>query len=178
MDLSALADFNRVAAHRGFGRASRMTGRSKATLSRHVADLEQQLGVRLVERDGRAFNLTEEGKALFARTDGLLTDVRQIAEELSSGRATPRGKLRISAPSTFAVVGMGRIAAEFALNFPEVEVEVTVEDRLVNLIEENYDLVIRADPPPDSELVGRCFQRHQRLVVAAPSVPRPAAAVS
>ncbi len=173
VDLIALTNFNLVAAHGGFGRASRATGRPKTTMSRHVADLEEHLGVRLIERAGRAFKLTEEGRALHARTEGLLLEISEVGREVAEGQSTPRGRLRVSSPVTFGQMKMGRIAANFARHYPEVQVEVTIEDRLVDLIEEGYDVVIRVNPLPNNDLVGRCFHRDDLLVVAAPSLPRP-----
>ncbi len=173
LDLIALTNFNLVAAHGGFGRASRATGRPKTTMSRHVADLEERLGVRLIERAGRAFKLTEEGRALHARTEGLLLEIIEVGREVAEGQSTPRGKLRVSSPVTFGQMKMGRIAANFSRRYPEVQVEVTIEDRPVDLIEEGYDIVIRVNPQPSSDLVGRCFHRDDLLVVAAPSLPRP-----
>ncbi|MFM9972379.1 MAG: LysR family transcriptional regulator [Burkholderiales bacterium] len=173
MNVLALTDFNLVAVHGGFGRAARASGRPKATLSRHVLDLESSLGVRLLERAGRSFKLTDEGKLLYARTERPLSEIGEVAHELVARQASPRGRLRVSSTVTFGHASMGRLAAEFARRYPEVQLEVTVEDRLVDLIEEGYDAVIRVNPRPDNELVGRCFQRDQLLIVAPPSLPRP-----
>ena len=84
MDLLALADFNLVARHEGFGRAARASGRPKATLSRRVAELEASLDLRLFERGGRALKLTEEGRALFERTGALLTDLEETTAAIAS----------------------------------------------------------------------------------------------
>jgi DNA-binding transcriptional LysR family regulator len=174
MDLLALADFNLVARNGGFGRAARASGRPKATLSRRVAELEASLDLRLIERGARALKLTEEGRALFERTGALLTEIDETAAAISSGGDRPRGRLRISAPVLFSQTAMGRIAAGFALRFPKVRLEVTTEDRTVDMIEEGYDLVIRVNPDPDDSLVGRIFLRDRLLVVASPSLARPA----
>ncbi len=169
MDLLAIADFNLVAAHGGVGRASRASGRPKATLSRRVTELEDSLGVRLFERGARDLRLTEEGRALHERTTTLLTEITQVTEDIASGTERPRGRLRISVPSLFSHLAMGRIAAGFASAFPDVRLEVTVEDRPVDLIEEGYDLVIRVNPSPDEVLVGKRFLRDEVLMVAAPA---------
>ncbi|MGC2779427.1 MAG: LysR substrate-binding domain-containing protein [Bradyrhizobium sp.] len=174
MDLVALADFNLVARHGGFGRAARAAGRPKATLSRRVMELEAALDLRLLERGGRALKLTEEGRALFERTGALLTELDETAAAIASGGDTPRGRLRISAPVQFSQSAMGRIAAGFALKFPQVRLEVTTEDRTVDMIEEGYDLVIRVNPDPDDSLVGRIFLRDRLVVVASPGLARPA----
>jgi DNA-binding transcriptional LysR family regulator len=174
MDLLALADFNLVARHGGFGKAARAAGRPKATLSRRVAELEAALALRLFERGARALKLTEEGRALFERTGALLTEIDETAAAIASGGHTPRGPLRISAPLLFSQTAMGKLAAAFALKYPEVRLDVTTEDRPVDMVEEGYDLVIRVNPAPDESLVGRIFLRDRLVVVAAPSLAGPA----
>lgn len=173
MDLLALADFNLVARHGGFGSAARASGRPKATLSRRIAELESSLGVRLFERGARVLRLTQEGQALFERTGALLTEVDEAVAAIASGGDRPRGRLRISAPLLFSQTAMGRLAAEFALKYPEVRLEVTTEDRPVDMVEEAYDLVIRVNPDPDESLVGRIFLRDRLVVVAPPHIERP-----
>jgi DNA-binding transcriptional LysR family regulator len=148
MDLLALADFNLVARHGGFGRAARAAGRPKATLSRRVAELEASLDLRLFERGGRALKLTQEGAALYERTAALLTELDESAAAISSGGHIPRGRLRISAPLLSSQIAMGKLAAEFAMKFPEIQLETTTEDREVDMIEEGYDLVIRVSRLP------------------------------
>ncbi|WP_102959719.1 LysR family transcriptional regulator [Mangrovicella endophytica] len=173
MDLLALADFNLVARHGGFGKAAREAGRPKATLSRRVTELEAALNLRLFERGARALKLTEEGRALFERTGALLTELDETAAAIASGGETPRGRLRISAPLLFSQTAMGKLAAAFALDYPEVRLEITTEDRAVDMIEEGYDLVIRVNPDPDERLVGRIFLRDRLVVVASPALARP-----
>ncbi|WP_147016770.1 LysR family transcriptional regulator [Methylorubrum extorquens] len=173
MDLLALADFNLVAQHGGFGRAARAAGRPKATLSRRVADLEASLALRLFERGARILKLTEEGRALHERTKVLLTELSETAAAIATGGDRPRGRLRISAPVLFSQSAMAKLAVGFALKHPEVRLEVTTEDRAVDMVEEGYDLVIRVNPDPDESLVGRIFLRDRLVVVAAPSMVRP-----
>ena len=173
MDLMALADFNLVARHGGFGRAARAAGRPKATLSRRVAELESSLDLRLFERGARALKLTQEGRALFERTAALLTELDEAAAAIASGGDTPRGRLRISAPLLFSQTAMGNLAAKFALKYPQVRLEVTTEDRSVDMIEEGFDVVIRVNPDPDESLVGRIFLRDRLVVVASPELQRP-----
>lgn len=168
MDLAALVDFVTVARHGGFGRASRASGRPKATLSRRVAELEASLSLRLFERGARMIKLTEEGRALLERAGALLTELDETAAAIASGGDRPRGRLRISAPLLFSQTAMGKLAAGFALKYPEVRLEVTTEDRPVDMVEEGYDLVIRVNPDPDESLVGRVFLRDELVVVAAP----------
>jgi DNA-binding transcriptional LysR family regulator len=173
MDLLALADFTLVARHGGFGKAARAAGRPKATLSRRVAELEAALDLRLFERGARVLKLTQEGRALFERTSRLFTELEETATAVASGGQAPRGRLRISAPLLFSQTVMGKLAAGFAHKFPEVRLEVTADDRAVDMIEEGYDLVIRVNPPPDDTLVGRAFLCDRLVVVASPRLARP-----
>lgn len=173
MDFQALSDFNLVASHGGFSRASRVSGRPKATLSRRVAELEQSLGVRLIERGSQSLRLTDEGRALHARTDGLLAEVREAGETVALGASTPKGRLRISAPIVLAHAALGRIGARFAMAYPEVQLEIVAEDRKVDPVEDGFDLVIRIDPSPDDRLVGRMFLTDERWIVARPDMPQP-----
>lgn len=173
MDLLALADFTLVARHGGFGRAARAAGRPKATLSRRVAELEAALSLRLFERGRRDLKLTVEGRALFERTGALLTELEETTTAIASGGGAVRGRLRISAPLLFSQTAMGRLAAEFALRHPAVRLEVTTDDRPVDMIEEGYDLAVRVNPAPDDALVGRAFLSDRLVTVASPALARP-----
>ncbi len=173
MDLNALSDFALIATNGGLGKASRASGRSKATLSRRVADLEEQLGVRLIERSARGLKLTEAGQMLMDRTEGPMHEVADAMTSAREGLSVPRGRLRVASPVLFSQLAMGRISAEFCTAYPEVSCEVVADDRLVDLVEEQFDAAIRINPAPDSSLVGRCFAKDRLVVVAAPSVPMP-----
>jgi DNA-binding transcriptional LysR family regulator len=173
MNLNALADFALVATNGGLGKASRVSGRSKATLSRHIAELEEQLGVRLVERSARGLKLTEAGDMLMARTEGSITEVLEAMTAVREGVSAPRGHLRVASPALFSQLSMGSIAADFCADYPEITIEVVAEDRMVDLVEEQFDVAIRINPRADSGLVGSCFAKDRQVVVAAPSIPMP-----
>ena len=173
MDLTALADFHLVAVQGGFRRASLASGRPRATLSRRVAELETSLGVRLFERGSRSLRLTDEGRVLHAQTQSSLNDINAVGEALRGGLAGPSGRLRVNTPVLFGNSAMGRIAAEFSRDFPQVELEVTAEDRFIDPVEEGFDVVIRVNPRPDEQLVGRCFLRDSWLLVAPAWLGRP-----
>jgi DNA-binding transcriptional LysR family regulator len=173
MNLNALIDFTLVASSEGLGKASRASGRSKATLSRRISELEEQLGVRLIERSARGLKLTEAGETLLARAEGPLAEVAEALTAARDGGSTPRGRLRVASPVLFSQLAMGRIGAEFCAAYPQVTLEVVAEDRLVDLVEDQFDVAIRINPSPDSSLVGRCFAKDRLVVVAAPGIPRP-----
>lgn len=171
-----MTDFNLVVTHGGIGRASRASGRPKATLSRRVKELEVSLGVRLFEHGSRSLRLTEMGSTLHARTKGLLGEIVEVGEAISEGIARPRGRLRVSSPLLFAHTSFGPIAAAFIQAYPDIRLEIIAGDRAVDPVEEGYDLVIRANPAPDDKLVGRCFLRDQMLIVAPTAVAGPSPA--
>lgn len=168
MDLNALRDFQLVAAHGGFGKASRASGRSKATLSRRVADLEEALGVRLFERGTHRLQVTEAGQLLLRRTEGPMHEVADAVGAVRDGIATPRGLLRVHAPILFSQVALGRLVARFQRQYPDVEIEATTTDRAIHQADDQFDVAIRTSPDRHAKRVGRCFAR-DRLVLAAPS---------
>lgn len=173
MQLDALEDFQLVALHGSFGRASRASGRSKATLSRRIADLEDALGIRLIERSAQGLALTEAGQLLLARTEGPLHEVTEAIAAAREGQSLPRGRLRIAAPLLFSQLALGQLAARFIELYPEVQLEAVAEDRLANLVDEHFDIAIRINPAADSALVGRCFAKDRLVLAAAPSVAMP-----
>lgn len=173
MDISKLSDFNAVALHGGFSAASRASGIPKTTLSRRLSELEQELGVRLIERGTRALRLTEEGQLLRNRTAHLIDELAEVGEEVAGHAGRPRGRLRISVPGLFAHTALGRIVADFIATYPDVTVEVSVDDRFVDPFTEEFDIVVRANPEPDTDLVGQCFLRDDLVYAAPPQLPIP-----
>src|SRR5690606_22250345 len=173
MDIAALADFHLIALHGGLNKASRASGKPKATLSRHVRDLEESLGVRLVHRGARALRLTEEGQALYERTYELLREIMAAADSVASGVAIPRGNLRVSAPVLISQAGLARLAPRFVAKCPDVTFEIVADDRQVVLFEEGFDVAVRVNPRTDGSMVGRCIAEDEMLVVAAPSIELP-----
>lgn len=173
MKLSALAAFHLVATATSLGQASRESGRPKATLSRQIRQLEQSLGVRLMERGQRGLRLTPEGQALYEETRTPLRDIEETGRRLESGQEQLCGVLCVSAPILFSETVGARLSAEFARSFPGIRLEWITSDRQLDLVDAGIDVVIRVNPQPDSELVGRCFAHDTILLVAPPSLPRP-----
>lgn len=174
MDINALKDFHLIAAWGGIGAASRASGRPKASLSRRLADLEEALGVRLIERGGHRLKITEAGEHLLLRTAGPIRELDEATESVREGSARPSGCLRIAAPLLFSQLALGRLLAEFQLRYPEIRIEAISENRMSDLVDENFDVAIRINPQKNSSLVGRCFARDRLVLVAAPSLKMPA----
>lgn len=173
MSLDALADFVLVATHGGLGKAARSTGRSKATLSRRLTELEDALQVRLVERGPTQLRLTADGEALFARTRGLIGELAQAGDDIRNGGSQLSGLLRITAPVLFSHVALSSAAALFSQLHPQLQIEINAEDRFVDPVEEGYDLVIRTNPKPNETMVGRRLFTDELALVATPNVTRP-----
>jgi DNA-binding transcriptional LysR family regulator len=167
LNLQALIDFKIVALYGSFAKASRESGRPKATLSRHVIELENELGTRLFERETRHLRLTEEGKRLTSRIDSLLAEAESIRDEVGKAVDRPRGRLKLCAPVLFSHLWLGKLAAAFTSKFPEVTIEASMVDRPVDMVEEGFDVMVAINPPAHSDLVGRCFLR-DHMVIAAP----------
>lgn len=167
LEITMLRDFRLVASHGGFGKASRASGRPKATLSKRVNELEENLGVRLFDRSTGRLRLTDEGEKLIVYAEHLVDTVDQIREELGASAVHPRGKLRIAAPAVFSHVWMGRVTAAFLTRFPEVQIEAVIAEPPLDMASEQFDLLIRVNPPPSLDMVGRIIARDGARVVTS-----------
>ena len=171
--LPGLSDFIAVASLGGVNAASRATQIPKATLSRRVRGLETALGTRLLERGGRHLRLTEEGRVLLERAAPLMSELQNLYDEVSGSSTHLLGPLRISAPSLFAKTGLGKLVADFSARYPDVIVDIDIADTFVDPVRDGYDMVIRANPAPDTDLVGKCFLRSEVVLVAPPHMSPP-----
>ncbi|MHB8814298.1 MAG: LysR family transcriptional regulator [Steroidobacteraceae bacterium] len=121
---------------------------STAMVSKHVMNVEGRLGVRLLNRNSRTLSLTEPGKVYFERCKAILSDLEEAELELGSLGTTARGTLRITCPSWFAGQRLADVLARYRQRYPDVVVDVSFEDRLVDLVDEGYDLALRVSPDP------------------------------
>jgi len=174
----AMRLFTRVVDRKSFTAAAQDLGLPRSTATEVVKQLEKRLGVRLIERGAQGLELTQAGQLLLSRTSGPMSEVADAFEAVRESQARPRGKLRIAAPMLFSQLAMGHLCARFRAAYPEVTLEVQAEDRVVDLVDEGFDVAIRPNPRPDSTLVGRCFARDRQLVVAAPGIAKPAPAAA
>jgi DNA-binding transcriptional LysR family regulator len=121
---------------------------STAMVSKHVMNVEGRLGVRLLNRNSRTLSLTEPGRVYFERCKVILDDLEETELELGSLGSTARGTLRITCPSWFAGQRLADVLARYRQQYPQVVVDVSFEDRIVDLVEEGYDLALRVSPDP------------------------------
>lgn len=153
--LSVLQTFVTVAESGSFTAAADRLGLTRAMTSRHVQALEDRLGVRLLQRTTRRVSLTEAGLSYLERARRLLADFDEAETEVRGERVSPRGTLRVNAPVSFGRTHLAATLPAFLERFPELSVELTVNDRVVDLIEEGYDVAVRIGRLTDSTLVAR-----------------------
>lgn len=164
--LSGFIVFVQVAETRSFVAAGRLLGVSASAVGKSVARLEKKLGVRLFHRSTRSITLTAEGTLFLERSRRILAEIEAAELELSQATATPRGRLRVSLPmvSTLVLPVLG----EFMRTYPEIELDLDFTDRMVDVIEEGFDAVVRTGEPADSRLTARQLGSFQMLLVASP----------
>ena len=163
-----MASFVAVVEAGSFVGAADAIGLSKAAVSRHVAELEQRLGARLLQRTTRRLSLTDDGQLFFARAKEMLAAVDEAESEISSRSGEPSGRLRINAPLTFGVLHLAPLWPRFARLYPKVSLDIDLSDRVVDLVEEGYDLAVRITNLPNSQLVSRQLATTRMIACASP----------
>jgi DNA-binding transcriptional LysR family regulator len=151
-----------------FVKAADALAMSKAAVSRYVGDLESRLGVRLLHRTTRSLSLTEEGQVFHARCKELLSEVDEAEAEITSGIADASGLVRVNAPVTFGIRHLAPLWGEFRAMHPQVTLDVTLADRVVDLVEEGYDLAIRIATLPNSTLISKRLSTTRMVLCASP----------
>lgn len=168
LDLNEIAAFATVVEEGGFTAAAKKLGVPKSTVSRRVARLEDELGVRLLQRTTRKLGLTELGESYYQRVSQALRSLDQAQDELTEAQDRPRGLLRITAPPDFGIAYLGELVAAFNEQYPEVSVWVELSGRMVDLVAEGFDLALRAGVLRDSSLVARRIAAADGWLVASP----------
>ena len=148
--------------------AARSLNISPSVVSKQLSALEDRLGVRLINRTTRRISVTQEGTAYYESCKRIITDVAEAENAASSAHAAPRGLLKITAPVTFAHRHLTPHLPKFLDMFPEVEVQVQVNDRVVDLVDEGIDLAIRISQLKDSSLIARRLAPNRRYIAATP----------
>lgn len=152
--LTSLTAFVRVVDSGGFSAAGRKLNMSTTMVSNHVQSLEDRLGVRLLNRTTRKVSLTEVGQAYYERCIQILADIEQADDIAGALQSVPRGTLRVYT-NTHIVQFLSPAVVEFLASYPDVKVDLTIGERNVDLLDENFDLAVRMIPPPDSSLIVR-----------------------
>ena len=164
-----LRTFLAVAEGGGVGAAAERLGVVKSAVSRRVRDFEDRLGVRLFNRTTRRVALTEAGEALRSRAVRLLADLQEAEAEASHGAREAQGLLRVTAPVPFTIHCLAPVVAEFLTAHPRLRLEIDTSDRIVDLLEEGFDLAIRIAQLKDSSLIARRITPIRHAVCASPA---------
>lgn len=167
--LSSMKVFVAVVDAGSFSAAALRLGMSKAMASKHVLNLEEYLGTRLLNRTTRRLSITESGSMFYERSVQILADVteaEQIAGHLS---AKPRGVLKISMPLAYGMHRLGPVIADYVAAFPDVKLDISASDRKVDLVEEGFDLAIRIASLAESDLIARKLGSVRSIVCASPA---------
>lgn len=166
--LTGMAIFARVVESRGFSAAARDLGMSKSSVSKHISWLEDRLGARLLNRTTRRLSLTDAGGVFYERCARMLAEAEEAELAVSRLHAEPRGTLKINAPMTFGLVHLAPALPEFLSRHRDLVIDITLNDRVIDLVDEGYDLAVRIGRLPDSSLIARKLAPSRRVVCGAP----------
>jgi DNA-binding transcriptional LysR family regulator len=169
VDLLDVLAFVRVVETGAFSRAAERMGMAKSIVSRRVARLEEQLGARLLTRSAQGAQPTDVGQAYFERASNILAELEAAEEVVAEAVTQIAGPIRLSAPLSFGVQHLAPALAEFAAVNPKVELDISFDDRPVDLIAGGYDLAVRIGQLKDSALVARRIAPVRKVPVASPS---------
>jgi DNA-binding transcriptional LysR family regulator len=167
--LAALEAFVKIAETQSFSEAAARLGVSKSALSRQVSWLEAELGARLFHRTTRSLTLTEVGRGYLDRVSQILADLQQADESVSALQTAPRGRLRVNAPMSFGFLHLAPALPDFLARCPELEIDVAMNDRFVDLVEEGFDVAVRIGALQDSSLIVRRLAPIRRVICASPA---------
>ena len=152
-----------------FVKAADVLEMSKPTVSRYVSDLEERLGVRLLQRTTRKLSLTEEGRSFYARCKAVLADVQAAESEITSKSLVVNGLIKINVPVSFGLLELAPRWADFMSKYPELTLDITLSDRMVDLVEEGFDLAVRIASLPSSSLISRKLASTKMVLCASPT---------
>jgi DNA-binding transcriptional LysR family regulator len=155
MDLNLVTAFVSVVDQQSFTSAAKALGLPKSSVSRRVTELEEELGVQLLHRTTRKLALTEAGRAYYEQAEKALTELQSAAESASGMDTEARGIVRVTAPVDIGVLGIADIVAEFLREYPDIHVDLSLSSKVVDLVEEGFDIGIRAGKSRDASLVAR-----------------------
>ncbi|MGF7130193.1 DNA-binding transcriptional LysR family regulator [Paraburkholderia sp. EB58] len=167
--LRAYEVFVTVVSRGSFTRAADMLETSPANVTRYVNELEAHLGTRLLNRTSRKLSLTEGGETLYARCKSILDEVAETEGLVSSASVEPRGRLRINAPVSFGILQLAPLWPEFMRKYPRVELDVTLIDRVVDIVDEGYDLAIRISGAGSTNHAARKLAPSRNILCASPA---------
>jgi DNA-binding transcriptional LysR family regulator len=168
-NLTDIAIFVKVVELASFTAAAEALGMSQPVVSKSVTRLEEKLGARLLNRTTRRLSLTEAGSELYGRSLRALTEIENAELEVARFQTEPRGMLRVSAPMSFSILHLGPVIQSFLTRFPGVTLELNLDDRQVDLVEEGFDVAVRIGRLQDSNLIARKLAPCRQVLCASPA---------
>jgi DNA-binding transcriptional LysR family regulator len=169
-DIARIRAFVQVFDAGGFSAAARLHGRSKALLSKYVTDLEDYLGVRLMNRTTRKLSLTEAGEVYYREASAILAQLDDLDASIAEQTSEPRGLLRVSAPRNFGEDTLAPAIFAYLRKYPQVSLDLRLEDRYVDLVEEGIDVALRISVMVDSSLIARKIADMHLVIGASPDL--------
>ena len=167
-DLNDMVTFARVVQAKGFSEAARRMGASKSRISKAITKLERSLGARLLNRSTRGLSLTEAGAAFYEHCNRIIEEAEQATQVVGQLHSEPRGVLKVTTSVAFGTLHVAPALPEFLARYPDVGIDMTITDRIVDLVEEGYDIAIRIVREPPLNFVARELAPMRRVVCATP----------
>jgi DNA-binding transcriptional LysR family regulator len=170
--LVSMRAFAKVVERSSFSEAARELRLSRSAVSKYVIDLEQELGVQLLNRTTRSTSPTDNGRVYYERCVAILSEIEEADLAVAQLQAEPRGVLRVNAPMSFGTLHLGRAVADFMERYPELQIELMLSDEQLDTVQEGFDVTIRIADLADSTLIARRIVPARRVVCAAPAYLR------
>jgi DNA-binding transcriptional LysR family regulator len=167
--LQSLRAFTRVVQHGSFAAAAREMRLSRSAVSKHVIDLEQELGTQLLVRTTRSASPTENGQVYFERCISILSDLEEADITVARLSAEPRGVLRVNAPMSFGTLHLGRAIADFMERYPDLRIQLALSDRQIDPVQEGFDVTVRIADLRSSSLIARKIAPAHLVVCGSPA---------
>ena len=166
--LADIVVFVQVVKASSFTAAARELALSRSVVSKYISRLERNLGVRLLNRTTRRLSLTEAGIRFYEQCQSALAQLEDAESEIHAMQAMPRGQLRVSAPSSFGVMHLAPLLPQFRRSYPELSIELSIDDKLVDIVDSGIDVAIRIADLPDSTLIAKRITQCRYVVCASP----------
>ncbi len=167
--LTRMQAFVDVVEQQGFSAAARKVGRSKALMSKYVRELEDELGILLLNRTTRQFSLTEAGEVFHKSALEILQKVSDLQDTVREAGAGHKGRLKVSAPRSLTDLEIGLPIVEFAAAYPDITLEIDLDDAMVDMVEDGFDVAIRVSRLTDSSLIARKLADFRHVLCATPT---------
>lgn len=168
--LTRMKAFKEVVDAEGFSAAARRIGKSKALLSKYVRELEDEVGVLLLNRTTRKFSMTESGHTYYQSAVDILRQIDELQDSVRENSKDPSGRIKLSAPRTFADSAIGQCLIDFMREHPEIELEAHLDDRFVDIVDDGFDLAIRVTQLEDSSMIAKRLAPFTLIVAASPAL--------